>query len=100
MNYKVKFLPSAFKEWGKLAPPILKQFKKKLKERVITPRNPASQLRGFKDVYKIKLRSLGYRLVYEVNDAEIIIYIIAVGKRERGIVYSKAEERVRHKESY
>ena len=97
MNYKVKFLPSALKEWGKLAPPIQEQFKKKLKERVITPRNPASQLRGFKDVYKIKLRSLGYRLVYEVNDAEIIIYIIAVGKRERGIVYCKAEERIRHK---
>ena len=99
MSYKVKFLPSALKEWRKFAPPIQEQFKKKLKERVITPRNQASQLRGFKDVYKIKLRSLGYRLVYEVNDAEIIIYIIAVGKRERGIVYSKAEERVRQKES-
>ncbi len=57
------------------------------------PRNKASQLRGFKDVYKIKLRSIGYRLVYEVNDKEIVIYIIAVGKRERGIVYSKAESR-------
>jgi len=97
MRYKVKFLPSALKEWGKLAPPIQKQFKKKLKQCLITPRNPASQLRGFKDVYKIKLRSLGYRLVYEVNDAEIIIYIIAVGKRERGLVYAKTEKRIRHK---
>ena len=57
------------------------------------PRNKASKLRGFKDVYKIKLRSVGYRLVYEVNDKEIVIYIIAVGKRERGLVYSKAESR-------
>ncbi len=93
MNYKVKFLPSALKEWKKLAPPIQKQFKKKLKERLSNPRNLASQLRGFKDVYKIKLRSIGYRLVYEVNDSEIIIYVIAVGKRERGLVYSKAEKR-------
>ena len=93
MGYKVKFLPSALKEWKKLAPPIQQQFKKKLKERALNPRNPASQLRGFKDVYKIKLRSVGYRLVYEVNDAEIIVYVIAVGKRERGIVYSKAEKR-------
>ena len=93
MNYKLKFLPSALKEWKKLAPPIQKQLKNKLKERMQKPRNKASQLRGFKDVYKIKLRSVGYRLVYEVNDSEIVIYVIAVGKRERGIVYSKAETR-------
>jgi len=93
MIYKLKFLPTALKEWKKLAPPIQKQFKKKLKERLSNPRNLASQLRGFKDVYKIKLRSVGYRLVYEVDDTEIVIYVIAVGKRERGIVYSKAEKR-------
>jgi len=93
MNYRVKFLPSAFKEWKKLAPPIQKQFKKKLQERSTNPHNKASQLRGFKDVYKIKLRSVGYRLVYEVNDAEIVIFVISIGKRDRGLVYSKAEER-------
>lgn len=93
MNYKLKFLPSALKEWEKLAPPIQKQFKKKLNERLLNPRNKASKLRGFKDVYKIKLRSVGYRLVYEVNDQEIVIYVIAIGKRERGIVYGKAESR-------
>ena len=93
MIYKLKFLPAALKEWKKLAPPIQKQFKKKLKERLSNPRNATSQLRGFKDVYKIKLRSVGYRLVYEVDDTEIIIYIIAVGKRERGLVYSEAENR-------
>jgi len=81
------------KEWKKLAPPIQKQFKKKLAERTETPHNPASQLRGFQNVYKIKLRSAGYRLVYEVNDDEIVIFIIAVGKRDRGLVYKKAEER-------
>ncbi len=93
MSYKLKFLPSALKEWKKLAPPIQKQFKNKLKERLQNPRNKASQLRGFKDAYKIKLRSVGYRLVYEINDKEIVIYIIAVGKRERGLIYSKAESR-------
>ncbi len=93
MSYKIKFLPSAFKEWKKLAPPIQKQFKKKLAERSEVPHNPANQLHGFKNVYKIKLRSVGYRLVYEVNEDEIVIYIIAVGKRERGLIYTKAEER-------
>ena len=93
MIYKVKFLPSALKEWKKLAPPIQKHFKKKLKERILHPRIPSSQLRGFKNVYKIKLRAVGYRLVYEVNDEEIFIYVIAIGKRERGFVYTKAKER-------
>ena len=64
-----------------------------LAERVINPRNQASQLRGFKDAYKIKLRSAGYRLVYEVNDYEITIFVIAVGKREKGLIYTKAEQR-------
>ncbi len=93
MSYKVKFLPSALKEWKKLAPPIQKQFKKKLIERSESPHNLASQLRGFQNTYKVKLCSAGYRLVYEVNDNEIVIYVIAVGKRDRGLVYSKAEER-------
>ncbi|MCK4506329.1 MAG: type II toxin-antitoxin system RelE/ParE family toxin [Candidatus Aegiribacteria sp.] len=93
MIYKVKFLPSALKEWKKLAPPIQKQFKKKLKERILHPRIPSSQLRGFKNVYKIKLRVVGYRLVYEVDDEKIFIYVIAIGKRERGLVYTKAKER-------
>ena len=93
MTYKIKFLPSALKEWSKLAPPLQKQFKKKLLERAENPHNIASQLRGFENTYKIKLRSAGYRLVYEVNDNEIIIYIIAVGKRERGLVYAKTEDR-------
>ncbi len=93
MHYKIKFLPIALKEWEKLSSDIRKHFKKKLIERTINPRNPANQLHGFKDIYKIKLRSSGYRLVYEVNDEEIVIYVIAVGKRDRGIVYKKAKKR-------
>ena len=93
MSYNLKFYPSALKEWKRLAPPIREQFKKKLKERLENPRNPANQLRGFKDVYKIKLRSVGYRLVYEVEDQEIVVYVIAVGKRDKGIIYAKVEDR-------
>ena len=93
ISYKVKFLPSALKEWKELAPPIQKQFKKKLIERSELPHNQASQLRGFQNTYKIKLRSAAYRLVYEVNDDEIVVYVITVGKRDRGLVYTEIEER-------
>ncbi len=32
-----------------------------------------------------------YRLVYEVNDSEIVIFVIAFGKRERDLAYIKTE---------
>jgi len=38
------------------------------------------------DCYKIKLRSAGYRLVYQVRDGELVVSVIAVGKRERNHV--------------
>lgn len=94
MTYKLKFIPSALKEWEKLAQPIKNQFKKKLAERLEAPHNKASRLRGFDNHYKIKLRSLGYRLVYEVNDEEIVVYVIAVGKRDKSLVYSNAKDRI------
>jgi mRNA interferase RelE/StbE len=93
MSYKLDFLESAYKEWGKLSADIRSQFKKKLEERLTSPRVPQSKLHGAKDRYKIKLRSVGYRLVYEVIDAEIVVVVIAVGKRDRSAVYKAAEKR-------
>lgn len=93
MNYKLKFLPSALKEWKKLDHSVQQQLKKKLAERLETPRVPASKLSGFEHHYKIKLRSSGYRLVYEVIDEEIVVIVIAVGKRDRNWVYRKAKKR-------
>lgn len=92
--FRLKFIPSALREWKKLAEPVKEQLRKKLKERLENPRIPASKLYGFSDVYKIKLRSSGYRLVYEVNDSEITVIVIAVGKREKGKVYSKSKSRL------
>ena len=93
MNYKLKFLPTALKEWKKLDNSIQKQFKKKLSERLTSPHVPSSQLSGFDNHYKIKLRSSGYRLVYEIIEEEIFIIVIAVGKKDRNIVYKKEKKR-------
>lgn len=69
------------------------QLKKKLKERLKSPHVPSSQLSGFENHYKIKLRASGYRLVYEVIDEEIYVLVIAVGKRDKDTVYKKAKNR-------
>ena len=93
MSYKLKFLPTALKEWNKLDRAIQSQFKKKLRERLEFPHVPGSQLSGFKNHYKIKLRASGYRLVYEVIDEEICVMVIAIGKRDKNMVYKKADDR-------
>ncbi len=66
MSYSLKFLPVALKEWQKLNPTLRDQMKKKLAERLKNPRIQSDKLSGFQDVYKIKLRSAGYRLAYKV----------------------------------
>ena len=91
MIYKLKFLPTALKEWKKLDHSIQVQLKKKLKKLLENPHVPANKLRGFENHYKIKLRASGYRLVYEVVDNEICIYVIAIGRRDREEVYNKAK---------
>jgi mRNA interferase RelE/StbE len=93
MTYKLKFLPSALKEWEKLDRSIKDQFKKKLHERLENPHVPSAQLHGYKNHYKIKLRSSGYRLVYEVIDNELYILVIVVGKREKSTVYNTLKKR-------
>ncbi len=93
MSYELKFLPSALREWRQLSPNLRDQFKKKLMERVENPEVPADRLRGRSDCYKIKLRSSGYRLVYEVEKKTVTIYVIALGKRDRSVVYKRAKKR-------
>ncbi len=94
MSYSLEFLESALKEWRKLAPPIREQFKKKLAERLEHPRVASARLHNLPDCYKIKLRTAGYRLVYQVNDKVVVITVIAVGKRDKLKVYRAASERI------
>ena len=70
------------------------QFKKKLIERLADPRVESARLSGMQDCYKIKLRRAGYRLVYQVRDQEVVVSVIAVGKRERSAVYKAAVKRI------
>ena len=93
MTYNLEFHPLALKEWKKLAPSIQQQFKKKLQQRLENSRVPASKLSGHTDAYKIKLRTIGYRLVYTVKDDVVVVYVLAVGKRENNKVYESLVSR-------
>ncbi len=94
MIYYLDFHPKALKEWKKLNQSIKIQFQKKLKERLETPKVLKDKLSGYDNVYKIKLRNIGYRLAYEVKDKEIVIYVISIGKRENNKAYDNLKDRI------
>lgn len=93
MTYKLEFLEQALAEWKKLNPSIQQQLKKKLEKVLEAPRIPKNKLSGHNSRYKIKLRSIGYRLVYQVIDDEVVVLVIAIGKREKNAVYDMADSR-------
>lgn len=95
MTYSLEFKQSALREWQKLGATVRDQFKKKLRERLENPHVPSALLTGAQNLYKIKLRQAGYRLVYEVRDEVITVTVIAVGKRNKNEVYEVALARLR-----
>lgn len=93
MTYDLEFKESALKEWWKLGASIRAHLKKRLAERLENPRIESARLSGMPDCYKIKLRSVGYRLVYQVSNGRMVVMVIAVGKRDHDLVYQAAHER-------
>jgi len=93
MTYRLKFTKKSKKEWDKLSQAISAQFKKKLKERLENPRVAKDKLSGYDNIYKIKLRSSGYRLAYEIKEEEIVVLVLSVGKREKNRIYNNLKNR-------
>ena len=85
MSYELEFEEEAKKEWDKLDNTVRTQFKKKLTSILEEPHIPASALYSMPQCYKIKLRSIGYRLVYQVDDNKVVVTVITVGRRDSKI---------------
>ena len=83
MPYALEFKPTALKEWSKLDNTVKSIFQKKLEAILNEPKIESNRLSGLPNCYKIRLRSLGYRLVCQVDDCRIVVLVLAVGKRER-----------------
>lgn len=94
MTYELEFDPRALKEWSKLGDTVKNQFKKKLAGVLAKPRVESARLHNLPDCYKIKLKASGYRLVYQVQDSVITVFVIAVGKREKSAAYHDANKRL------
>jgi mRNA interferase RelE/StbE len=96
MIFNIDFDERALKEWHRLDKTIREQFKKKLKKLQENPYIEPARLHGdLAGCFKIKLRASGFRLIYQVLDKEVVIWIIAVGRRENEQAYAVASKRVK-----
>jgi mRNA interferase RelE/StbE len=59
MSYKLRFYELALDEWHKIDGNVLEPLKKKLAERLKSPRIPSATLSGMSNCYKIKMRTTG-----------------------------------------
>ncbi|QMT31604.1 type II toxin-antitoxin system RelE family toxin [Alysiella filiformis] len=82
MTYELEFNEKALEEFDKLSPDIAHQFVKKLEKILENPRIPKNKLRGANDLYKIKLRKSGFRLLYQVIDDRLVVLVIKIGRRD------------------
>jgi mRNA interferase RelE/StbE len=95
-SYELEFHVLALKEWKKLDGSIKTQFLKTLTRRLQEPHVPSAKLRGdLQNTYKIKLRDVGYRLVYEVIDQRLVVVVIAIGRRDHDEAYQIAVKRTK-----
>ena len=93
MAHALRFVPETLVDWADLDGSVTALFKSGLKKRLLTPGVPGAELRPpLVDCYKIKLRGVGYRLVYLVRDSENPpdIVVLAVGRRDGGIYEAAA----------
>jgi len=93
-KFRLRFLAVAKAEWDKLDASIQLQFAKVLAKRLEQPHVPKAALAAMPNCYKIKLRGVGYRLVYMLLKREVVLLVVAVGKRDRNAVYDAALARL------
>lgn len=95
-KYRLKFVPDAWREWQALDGSIKQALKPLLAKRLQTPHVPGAQLhRELAGCYKIKLLKQGCRLVYMVEDDELVVLVLSVGKREDSTAYRAAAKRIK-----
>ena len=95
-KYRLKFVPDAWCEWQALDGSIKQALKPLLAKRLQNPHVSGAQLRReLAGCYKIKLLKQGYRLVYVVENDELVVLVLSVGKREDSAAYMAAAKRIK-----
>ena len=94
MSYEVIFTRKAAKDLRKLDRAVAHEVIDAIEARAQSPHKAGAQLSGnLAGTYKIKLRHLGIRVVYSLEDNVLKMVIIAIGRRENHEVYENAATR-------
>jgi mRNA interferase RelE/StbE len=94
VHFELRFEPDALKEWQALDKSVREPLKKKLAKRLQEPHVPNERLHHrLSNCYKVKNDKTGHRLIYRVIDEQVVVLVLAVGKRERLEAYLKAAQR-------
>lgn len=80
MSYTVKFSNKAAKEYSKLPKNIQLRIDDKISYLQNLPRgHDTKKLEGTTNQYRTRVGT--YRMVYEINDGELIVYVIRIAHR-------------------
>ena len=94
MTASLSFHPDALKEWRSLDKGVRLRLKKKLASRLLNPGVSAARLSGrLSKCYKIKDSTSGYRLIYQFDQTQGLLFVLAIAKRENLAVYKIADYR-------
>ena len=94
MPYRLAFHPDAAQEFQRLETSTRQQLEQKLSERLTAPKVPSARLSGkLAGCYKIKLKRQGIRLIYKVSDSEVLVLVLAVGRRDESDAFRTASSR-------
>lgn len=80
MAYSISYVPSAAKALRKLDRPAARRMLDAIEELAIDPRPPGCiQLKGGSGEYRVRIGD--YRIIYEVQDSELIVLVLRLGHR-------------------
>lgn len=88
MTFKLRFHQDALQEWHKIDKTVREQFKQKLNEPPQMPGADSVLVSGRGNLYKIKLRTFGFRLIYQLQDKYITVLALTVGSQNCNIAYN------------
>lgn len=95
MAFVLKFEEDALREWKQLDKSVRDPLRKKLVKRLAHPHVENERLSGsLQNCYKIKNNKTGHRLIYQVLEGEIVVLVLAIGKRENLEAYLAAAARL------
>lgn len=80
MRYSVEFRPAVLKSLEKLPRKDLVRLKRRIDELGADPSDPAAtKLKGDNTFHKIRVGD--YRIIYEIQEARLVILVVKIGHR-------------------